>query len=112
MSLVYLLSVVVSLGAMVVIDRRFHLVFWKNPHRATIVIVSGVAFFVVWDLCGIALGIFARGDSPFMTGIVLAPDLPIEELFFLTFLCYLTLVILHGTRAILDSRVGKRSDQS
>lgn len=112
MSLLYLLCVVVSLGAMVVIDRRFQLVFWKNPRRATVVLVSGVVFFLVWDLWGIALGIFARGNSPFMTGIVLAPELPIEEVFFLTFLCYLTLVVLHGTRAILDSRVGKRSDQS
>jgi hypothetical protein len=28
-----------------------------------------------------------------MTGIELAPELPLEELFFIVFLCYLTLVL-------------------
>ena len=104
MSVLYLACLIISLAAMVLIDRRFHLVFWKNPSRAAIVVTSGVVFFLIWDLCGIALGIFARGSSPFMTGIILAPQLPLEEVFFLTFLCYLTLIVVHGTRAILDTR--------
>ena len=52
---------------------------------------SGVVFFLVWDLVGIGLGIFFRGETAFMTGILLAPELPLEELFFLTLLCYLTM---------------------
>jgi lycopene cyclase domain-containing protein len=53
--------------------------------------VLGVLFFLAWDLSGIGLGIFFRGETPFMTGVVIAPELPIEEVFFLTLLCYLTM---------------------
>lgn len=104
MSLIYGGCLLLALGAMVLLDRRFRLVFWKSPWRASVAVGGGLVFFLAWDLCGIALGIFARGDSPYMTGIVLAPQLPLEEVFFLTFLCYLTLIIIHGVRAFLDAR--------
>ena len=51
----------------------------------------GLVFFLVWDLSGIGLGIFFRGETSFMTGLVIAPELPVEELFFLALLCYLTM---------------------
>ena len=91
MSLLYLLALVISLTGMVVLDRRFGLFFWNSPRRAAIVLVVGVAFFLVWDLAGIGLGIFFRGETSFMTGLQLAPELPLEELFFLTLLCYLVM---------------------
>ena len=91
MGILYLAALLVSLGGMVVLDRRFRLFFFDRPGRATIVLVVGVAFFLVWDLLGIGLGIFFRGETAFMTGILLAPELPLEELFFLTLLCYLTM---------------------
>jgi hypothetical protein len=50
-----------------------------------------VLFFLAWDLAGIGLGIFFRGETSFMTGVQLAPELPIEELFFLVLLCYLSM---------------------
>lgn len=49
--------------------------------------------FLLWDLFGIHLGIFFDGGSPFTTGLMVAPDLPIEEFFFLFFLCYFTLIV-------------------
>lgn len=102
MTVVYLACLLLSLSAMVLLDWRFRLVFWRDARRATIVIVIGVLFFLAWDGAGIALGVFARGESRYMTGIEVAPELPVEELFFLTFLCYLTLVLLFGSRALLD----------
>ena len=51
----------------------------------------GVLFFLIWDLAGITLGIFFRGNPGLLTGIQLSPELPLEELFFLTLLCYLTM---------------------
>ena len=39
-----------------------------------------------------------------MSGIVLAPEFPLEELFFLTFLCYLTMVVLMGADRLLRAR--------
>lgn len=104
MSILYLLTLVVALGSMVLLDRRFRLFFWRDARRATIVLVVGVLFFLVWDLAGIGLHVFARGGSRFMTGIVVAPELPLEEVFFLTFLCYLTMVLVTGSRLLLDRR--------
>ena len=91
MGLLYLLALLVSLTGMVVLDRRFRLFFFRDARRATIVLVVGIVFFVCWDLAGIGLGIFFRGETSFMTGLVLAPELPLEEIFFLALLCYLTM---------------------
>ena len=91
MSLLYLLALLIALTGMVMLDRRFRLFFWDSPRRAAVVLLVGVAFFVVWDLAGIGLGIFFRGETAFMTGLQVAPELPVEELFFLTLLCYLTM---------------------
>lgn len=104
MSLLYLACLLLSLGAMVLLDARFRLVFWRDARRAAIVLVVGLLFFLAWDAAGIALGVFARGDSPILTGVDLAPELPLEEVFFLLFLCYLTLVLVSGARALLDRR--------
>ncbi len=91
MGILYLLALGIALTGMVLLDRRFRLFFWRCWWQALIVLVVGVAFFVAWDIAGIALGIFFRGETAFMTGLQLAPELPIEELFFLALLCYLTM---------------------
>ncbi len=91
MAVLYLVSLAVALTGMVMLDRRFRLFFWRDARRAAIVLLAGLAFFVAWDLSGIGLGIFFRGETSFMTGLVLAPEFPLEELFFLTLLCYLTM---------------------
>ena len=91
MSVLYLLALAIALTGMVMLDRRFRLFFWRSAWRAAVVLVIGVVFFLVWDLAGIGLGIFFRGETSFMTGLQLAPELPLEELFFLTLLCYLTM---------------------
>jgi len=89
----YLLALLISLAGMVVLDRRFTLFFWKDARRAGIVLAAGVVFFLVWDLFGVGLGIFFRGETDFMTGLLVAPEVPLEEVFFLTLLCYLTMNI-------------------
>ena len=73
---------------MVVLDLRFKLFFAVAPLRAAIVLAVGVAFFLAWDVAGITLGIFFRGNPGLLTGVLLAPELPLEELFFLVLLCY------------------------
>ena len=91
MSGLYLIGLLVALAGMVVLDVRFRLFFGRGPVRAAIVLVLGVAFFLAWDAAGIGLGIFFRGTSTLLVGMQLAPELPLEELFFLTLLCYLTM---------------------
>lgn len=91
MSALYLLGLFVALTGMVVLDLRFRLFFARAPLRATVVLALGVAFFLAWDAAGIGLGIFFRGDPALLVGVQLAPELPLEEVFFLTLLCYLTM---------------------
>ena len=91
MGILYLVALGIALTGMVMLDRRFGLFFWNDARRASIVLAVGIVFFVVWDLFGIGLGIFFRGETDFMTGLQVAPELPVEELFFLALLCYLTM---------------------
>jgi lycopene cyclase domain-containing protein len=101
MSVIYLVVLLASIGCMTMLDARFSLFFWRDARRATLVLLVGLLFFVAWDLFGIGLGIFYRGETAFMTGIVVAPELPLEELFFLAFLSYLTMVLLTGADTLL-----------
>lgn len=89
--LLYLAALLIALTGMLVVDRRFRLFFWRDARRAAIVLVAGVVFFLVWDLLGVGLGVFFRGETSFMTGLQVAPEVPLEEVFFLTLLCYLTM---------------------
>jgi len=91
MIVLYFVALVIALTGMVMLDRRFTLFFWRDRRRATIVLVVGVLFFLAWDVAGVGLGIFFRGQTEFMTGLLVAPEIPLEEVFFLTLLCYLTM---------------------
>jgi lycopene cyclase domain-containing protein len=104
MGVVYLAALLVSLTGMVVLDRRFRLFYWVNAKRAGIVQVVGVVFFLVWDIYGIAQGLFFRGETSFMTGLLLGPELPLEELFFLTLLTYMTMNLFGASTQVFAWR--------
>ena len=89
----YLAALVVSLAGLLTLDRRFKLAFFADWRRAAISIGVGVAFFLSWDTVGILLGIFFRGQTPYLSGLLLAPELPVEEFFFLLILCLTTLEV-------------------
>jgi lycopene cyclase domain-containing protein len=93
MSLLYLGSIMVATACMGLVDRRWRLFLWARPARALTVLAVGVAFFLVWDLVAIELEVYRRGESPAMTGVEVARELPVEELFFIAFLCYITMVL-------------------
>jgi lycopene cyclase domain-containing protein len=94
-SFVYLALLLGALASMVVVDRRARLVLWSaTPARGAAVLAVGTLVFLGWDLVAIAAGFYSRGGAA-MTGVELAPHLPLEELFFILFLCYITL-LLHG----------------
>lgn len=94
-ALAYLAVLLAATACMALLDHRFRLVLWADARRGALVLTAGVVFFLLWDVAAIAAGFYHRGESEAMTGIMLAPELPLEELVFVTFLCYLTLV-LHG----------------
>ena len=97
----YAACLLVSIAGMAILDWRYRLFWWADRRRAAIVHLGGFAVFVAWDVHGIAAGIFKRGDSPYMTGWNLAPHLPVEELLFLFFLCWLTMVLYTGSGRLL-----------
>jgi lycopene cyclase domain-containing protein len=103
MSLLYLGALIVSIAGMIVLDLRFKLFFAAAPVRAAIVLAAGLAFFLAWDVAGIGLGVFFRGNPGLLTGILLAPELPLEELFFLTLLIY-TIMNAYAALARWSSR--------
>lgn len=107
MGVVYLAALLLSLGCMLLLDWRFQLFFWRDAVSAAVVTAVGLAFFLVWDVAGIANGIFFRGDGAIATGLVLAPELPIEEPVFLLFLAVCTMVIYTGAARML-SRLRER----
>ncbi|MFH5823926.1 lycopene cyclase domain-containing protein [Georgenia sp. AZ-5] len=100
----YLGALVVSLACMVETDRRWRLFLWADARRGAAVLACGVAFFLAWDLVAIRLGMFERGGSPAMTGLEVLPHLPVEELVFVTFFCYLTMVLHALVRRALAPR--------
>lgn len=112
---IYLLIILVSTAGIATIDARFRLAAWAAPGRTIAAVAVGVVFFLAWDAVGILTGVFLKGDSPYFTGIDVAPELPLEELFFLTFLCYLTLVVWAGAMRMLERRAqggGRAKDEA
>ena len=103
---IYLLAILVSAGGIAALDARWRLAAWRSPARSALAVAIGTAFFLVWDAVGIATGVFVKGDSALLLGMDLAPQLPIEEPFFLAFLCYLGLVAWAAAVRALDRRAG------
>ena len=99
---IYLGCLLVSIGGMLLIDRRFRLFFWRDAAAAALVTLAGTAFLLLWDAAGIASGIFLRGAAPIASGIVLAPELPLEEPVFLVFLVLCTMVLYTGSVKLLQ----------
>ena len=100
MAFTYLTFLLLSIVCMVLCDWRFTLAFFADARRAALLSAAVVALFLLWDALGIATGTFFRGDSPFMTGVELAPEMPLEEPIFLFFLTYLTLNVTSGGRSV------------
>ncbi|AWB82008.1 lycopene cyclase domain-containing protein [Corynebacterium yudongzhengii] len=97
----YLLSLIAVIGCMVLCDWRWKLAFFHDARRAAVISVVLVAAFLLWDVLGIATGTFYRGDATYMTGILLGPEMPIEEPIFLFFLVYLLLNLTMGARRVI-----------
>ena len=89
----YLAALVISLAGLSVLDWRYRVALFADPRRTVLTVLLAVAFFLVWDGIGVSLGIFFIGDSDYLSGIVVAPEVPLEEIFFLILLTYQTLLL-------------------
>ncbi len=92
-SLAYLGALLVSLAGLTAIDARYRVAVFDRPRQALLTIAIAVVAFLAWDAAGVGLGIFFIGDAPYLSGVLLAPEVPLEELFFLILLSYQTLLL-------------------
>ncbi|MEN9989130.1 MAG: hypothetical protein RL508_109 [Actinomycetota bacterium] len=88
----YFFALLVSIGGMLTLDLKYKLALRPQPRRTLLTLLVGVALFIGWDLIGVANGVFFEGDSGLLLGIDLAPNLPLEEVFFLVLLNYTVLL--------------------
>ena len=103
----YLSGLIFSLVGLGLLDWRFRTAFTINKKVAAFAILIPTIFFIIWDVAGIAMGIFFRGDTSHLTGIVLAPEFPIEELFFLLLLNYTALTLFTTVTRVIKKRSAK-----
>ncbi|NVM93969.1 lycopene cyclase domain-containing protein [Arthrobacter wenxiniae] len=100
----YLLILLLLLVCMALLDARWKLFLFARPGPAAAVLLLGTVFFLAWDISALAAGIFLHRQSPLMTGVMLGPGLPLEEAFFLLFLCYQTMILFTGAVRLLRLR--------
>lgn len=95
MSFVYLGALLVAIAGSYALDYRHKLALSVNRKYICPILV-GVVFFLAWDIAGINLGIFFRGQGELLSGILLGPELPLEEVFFLFLLNYNGLLLIRA----------------
>jgi lycopene cyclase domain-containing protein len=100
----YLLGLLFSIIGLGLFDWKFKLGFSTNKKAAMLATLLPLIYFLLWDGAGIALGIFFRGETSHLTGILVAPELPLEELLFLFLLNYTTLTIFIAVKRVLAKR--------
>ncbi|MEY4079323.1 MAG: hypothetical protein RIS80_1092 [Actinomycetota bacterium] len=104
MSFAYIGILTFSLLGLGAIDFRSRFALFVYPLRTVLTLVLGILFFLVWDVVGISLGIFFKGQTQLLTGVMLAPEVPLEEIFFLAVLCYTTLLTWIGLTRRITAR--------
>ncbi|HCM93811.1 MAG TPA: lycopene cyclase domain-containing protein [Glutamicibacter sp.] len=107
--MIYLGTLVFLLVCMGLLDAKGKLFIFRHPLRGFLALALGTGFFVFWDVLAIRAGIFLHKESQFMTGIMVGEQFPLEEVFFLVFLCYCSMIAFTGlpvaARALRNRRL-------
>ncbi|GEA80512.1 lycopene cyclase domain-containing protein [Cellulomonas uda] len=110
----YLLCLLAAGAGVALLDRRWRLALWHPRSRARTVAVgsAAAALLLLWDVVAIRAGFYGRGDSPALLGVWLAPHLPLEEVVFVVFFAYVTLVAAGGAERLVGGapRRSRRDD--
>lgn len=112
----YLVVLTVSLCGLWLCDRRWKLVAYQSSaaaKKATLqTILIGVSFFLVWDIGGIMLGVFST-NTDYTIGLnLITPNLPIEEVLFLTLLMYVSLLTVAASSRFISHRQRNKHPKS
>ncbi len=111
----YSLILLVSLFGLWLCDRRWRLVAYQPSsgakHATITTLLIGVSFFLVWDIAGIMLGIFSTNPRYVFGLNFFTPNLPIEEVLFLTLLIYVSLISVVVAGRWQAKRASKSKDK-
>lgn len=110
--MIYLGILLGLLGCMALLDAKWKLFVFRRPLRGLMVLVLGTGFFVLWDVLAIGQGIFLHKPSELMTGIMVGEQFPLEEVFFLVFLCYCAMIAVTGAQALIQFRARRTRGSS
>lgn len=94
--MIYLGILLALLACMGLLDAKGKLFIFRHPVRGILALGLGTGFFVLWDVLAIRQGIFLHKESELMTGIMVGEQFPLEEVFFLVFLCYCAMIAFTG----------------
>lgn len=100
----YLAILLFSISCLMAADYRYKLALFYQRKRTIKTLATTWAAFLVWDLAGVALGIFFPGKSRFSPNVQFLPNVAFEELFFLALFVYLTLLLWRGMERYADLR--------
>lgn len=98
MQWLYLACLCAAIGCLLLVDYHWKLAFWKNTKQTIATLFTAILVFIVWDFIGISLKIFFHGGSEYTLPFRLAPEFPLEEIFFLFLLTFSTLLIFNGVQ--------------
>ena len=92
----YFFILMAVVGCLVLVDLRYRLAIFYDARRTLKTLAAGLLFFSGWDILGIRQGIFRIGMSPYLSGLRLGWQFPIEEIIFLLILSYSALLLYRG----------------
>ena len=81
------------------------------PWATALAVTASVALLLTWDVLGVRSGVFFRGQTDFMTGLLVAPEIPLEEVVFLAFLSHLALVCATGAVTFVEHVRSRRAGE-
>jgi lycopene cyclase domain-containing protein len=93
MRYLYVLSILFSFGGLLLLDWRYRVALFWRWRTALKLVLASFAFLLVWDLALVGSGLYWTKPQYVSGWYVGTPNLPVEELGFLLFLSYLTLLL-------------------
>jgi hypothetical protein len=91
--LLYITGIFVAFLGMGIIDWRWKVALFREPGHTIVVVAVTLLVLLLFDICGLMLGVFSAG-SRVMGVFLFSRDMPLEEIFLLTFFGYFTLIML------------------
>lgn len=89
----YLIFLVFSLSGLLFADYKYRLFFFRDTKAAVTIWLVGLLFFLAWDITGIVFNVFSTNQE-WVSGLYFfTPDIPLEELFFLTLFLFNTAIV-------------------